>query len=113
MSYVVEVAIGIDDKAANRDTRLVPHRSRGVPRRRAGHAFRRPHPALRARARRLRLVADPQSGGDTLCVAPDNFVIAAARQCRSGQTPAPFTQVNPTQTDDGNLVCLSRRGQRV
>src|SRR2546428_3137441 len=46
----------------------------------------------------------PQSGGDTLCVAPDNFVIAAARQCRSGQTPAPFTQVNPTQTDDGNLV---------
>ena len=31
-------------------------------------------------------------------------MIAAARQCRSGQTPAPFTQINPTQTDDGNLV---------
>src|SRR5260370_20338370 len=46
----------------------------------------------------------PQSGRDTLCVAPDNFVIAAARQCRSGQTPSPFTQVNPTQTDDCNLV---------
>src|SRR5207244_12006060 len=38
------------------------------------------------------------------CIAPDNFVIAAARQCRSGQTPAPFTQINPTKTDDGNLV---------
>ena len=46
----------------------------------------------------------PQSGDDTLCIAPENFVIAAARQCRAGQTPAPFTQINPTRTDDGNLV---------
>jgi uncharacterized membrane protein len=46
----------------------------------------------------------PQSGNDTLCVAPGNFVIAAARQCRAGQTPAQFTQVTPTQADDGNLV---------
>jgi uncharacterized membrane protein len=46
----------------------------------------------------------PQNGGDTLCIAPDNFVIAAARQCRSGQSPAPFTQITPTPADDGNLV---------
>ncbi|HEX4491384.1 MAG TPA: DUF1036 domain-containing protein, partial [Acidimicrobiia bacterium] len=46
----------------------------------------------------------PQNGGDTLCIAPDNFVIAAARQCRAGQTPAPFTQITPTTADDGNLV---------
>src|SRR5260370_31131768 len=46
----------------------------------------------------------PQNGGDTLCTAPDNFVIAAARHCRTGQTPAPFTQVSPTPTDDRNLV---------
>src|SRR6185312_2494102 len=46
----------------------------------------------------------PQNGSDTLCVAPGNFVIAAARQCRSGQTPAQFTQITPTKTDDGNLV---------
>src|SRR6202007_3115322 len=46
----------------------------------------------------------PQNGNDTLCVASDNFVIAAARQCRAGQTPAPFTQIVPTATDDGNLV---------
>jgi uncharacterized membrane protein len=31
-------------------------------------------------------------------------VIAAARQCRAGQTPAPFTQITPTQAEDGNLV---------
>src|SRR5262249_58744063 len=46
----------------------------------------------------------PQNGNDTLCIAQGNFVIAAARQCRSGQTPAQFTQIAPTQTDDGNLV---------
>ena len=46
----------------------------------------------------------PQSGADTLCIAPDNFVIAAARQCRAGQSPAQFTAIKPTQTDDGNLV---------
>src|SRR6185312_3093678 len=46
----------------------------------------------------------PQNGSDTLCVAADNFVIAAARQCRAGQTPAAFTQIIPTQSDDGNLV---------
>jgi uncharacterized membrane protein len=46
----------------------------------------------------------PQNGNDTLCVAQGNFVIAAARQCRSGQTPAQFTQVTPTQGDDGNLI---------
>ena len=36
--------------------------------------------------------------------AAEKGVIAAARQCRTGQTPAPFTQITPTQTDDGNLV---------
>src|SRR4029077_6905493 len=46
----------------------------------------------------------PQNGNDTLCIAQDNFVIAVARQCRSGQTPAPFTQITPQQSDDGNLV---------
>ena len=36
----------------------------------------------------------PQNGNDTLCVAPENFVIAAARQCRGNQTPAGNYQVN-------------------
>jgi uncharacterized membrane protein len=46
----------------------------------------------------------PQNGSDMLCVAQDNFVIAAARQCRSGQSQAAFTQVTPTKGEDGNLV---------
>ena len=45
----------------------------------------------------------PQRGSDTL-YRRTNFVIAAARQCRGNQTPAPFTQITPTQTDDGHLV---------
>jgi len=46
----------------------------------------------------------PQNGSDMLCVAQDNFVIAAARQCRSGQTQAAFTQITPTQAADGNFT---------
>ena len=34
----------------------------------------------------------------------ESIVIAAARQCRGNQTPAAFTQITPTRTDDGNLV---------
>jgi hypothetical protein len=45
-----------------------------------------------------------QNGTDNLCIAPDNFVIAAARQCRAGQSQVPFTMIKPTQTDDGNMV---------
>ena len=46
----------------------------------------------------------PQGGGGTLCIATDNFVIAAARQCRGSERPARFTQITPTRTDDGNLA---------
>jgi hypothetical protein len=31
----------------------------------------------------------------------------AARQCRGNQTLAPFTQITPTRTDDGNLAYLA------
>ena len=104
MSYVVEAAIGIDDKSATATRgwfRIDPAACRVV--------LQGPLTADRIllNARALGLYGSspmPQSGADTLCIAPDNFVIAAARQCRSGQTPAPFTQINPTQTDDGNLV---------
>src|SRR5260221_3594254 len=104
MSYVVEVAIGIDDKAATATRgwfRIDPAACRVV----AQGTLTADRILLNARALGVYGSSPiPQSGGDTLCIAPDNFVIAAARQCRSGQTPAPFTQVNPTQTDDGNLV---------
>jgi uncharacterized membrane protein len=104
MSYVVEVAIGIDDKAATATRgwfRIDPAACRVV----AQGTLTADRILLHARALGV-YGSSPvaQGGGDTLCIAPDNFVIAAARQCRGNQTPASFTQITPTQTDGGNLV---------
>jgi uncharacterized membrane protein len=104
MSYVIEAAIGIDDKAATATRgwfRIDPAACRVV----VQGTLTADRILLNARALAVYGSSPiPQNGGDTLCIAPDNFVIAAARQCRTGQTPAPFTQITPTATDDGNLV---------
>jgi uncharacterized membrane protein len=104
MSYVVEAAIGIDHQSATATRgwfRIDPATCRVV----AQGTLTAERILLHARALGLYGSSPmPQSGADTLCIAEQNFVIAAARQCRSGQTPAPFTQINPTATDDGNLV---------
>jgi len=104
MSYVVEAAIGIDDKSATATRgwfRIDPAACRVV----AQGTLTADRILLNARALGVYGASPvPQSGNDTLCIAPDNFVIAAARQCRGNQTPAPFTQITPTRTDDGNLV---------
>jgi uncharacterized membrane protein len=104
MSYVVEVAIGIDDKAATATRgwfRIDPATCRVV----VQGTLAADRILLNARALGVYGSSPiPQNGGDTLCIAPDKFVIAAARQCRAGQTPAPFTQISPTRTDDGGLV---------
>src|SRR3954467_4061781 len=104
MSYVVEAAIGIDDKAATAPRgwcRIDPATCRVV----VQGTLSADRILLNARALGVYGASPiPQNGSDTLCVAQDNFVIAAARQCRSGQTQAAFTQITPTKTDDGNLV---------
>jgi uncharacterized membrane protein len=104
MSYVVEAAIGIDDKAATATRgwfRIDPAACRVV----LQGVLTADRILLNARALGVYGASPiPQNGSDTLCIAPENFVIAAARQCRSGQTPAAFTQITPTKTDDGNLV---------
>jgi uncharacterized membrane protein len=104
MSYVIEAAIGIDDKAATATRgwfRIDPAQCRVV----AQGTLAVDRILLNARALSVYGASPiPQSGADTLCIAPDNFVIAAARQCRSGQSPAPFTEIKPTPTDEGNLV---------
>jgi uncharacterized membrane protein len=104
MSYVIEAAIGIDDKAATATRgwfRIDPATCRVV----VQGTLSADRILLNARALGVYGASPlPQNGTDTLCVAPGDFVIAAARQCRSGQTQAPFTQIKPTQADDGNLV---------
>ena len=104
MSYVVEAAIGIDEKSATATRgwfRIDPATCRVV----VQGTLNADRILLNARALPVYGASPlPQNGNDTLCVAQSNFVIAAARECRTGQTPAQFTQVTPTQTDDGNLV---------
>lgn len=104
MSYVVEAAIGIDDKSATATRgwfRIDPAQCRVV----VQGTLTADRILLHARALSI-YGASPvaQNGTDNLCIAPDNFVIAAARQCRAGQSQVPFTMIKPTQTDDGNMV---------
>jgi uncharacterized membrane protein len=104
MSYVVEAAIGLDDKGTTATRgwfRIDPAQCRVV----LQGALTADRILLHARALPVYGASPiPQNGSDNLCISVDNFTIAAARQCRSGQTPAPFTEIKPTQTDDGNLV---------
>lgn len=104
MSYVVDAAIGIDDQSATATRgwfRINPAQCRTV----AQGTLSADRILLHARTLGI-YGSSPvaQNGSDMLCVAQDDFVIAAARQCRAGQTQAPFTMIKPSTTDDGNMV---------
>ncbi len=104
MSYVVEAALGLDDKGTTATRgwfRIDPAQCRVV----LQGVLAVDHLYLHARALPVYGVSPaPQSGSEQLCIAADNFTIAAARQCRSGQSVAAFTEIRPTTTDDGNLI---------
>jgi uncharacterized membrane protein len=104
MSYVVEAAIGIDDKGATATRgwfRIDPAQCRTV----APGAITADRLLLNARALSVYGASPvPQNGADMLCTSQGNFVIAAARDCRGGQSAVPFTEVKPSTDDGGNSV---------
>jgi uncharacterized membrane protein len=103
MSYVVDAAIAVDADGATATRgwfRLDPAQCRIVlqgdlP---AGRLL------LHVRTPAFYGVPPTQAGRDRLCIADDDFTIAAARQCRAGHTLAPFTEIKPSPGDDGSLT---------
>jgi uncharacterized membrane protein len=103
MSYVVEAAVGIEDKSTTVSrgwTRVEPGQCQTVVEGRIdGQRFfvhARALPAYGASPL-------PQSGDADLCVGQDSFAIpAATRGCtRSGQRFVRFAEVKPTETESG------------
>jgi uncharacterized membrane protein len=107
MSYVVEVALGFEDKAAAATRgwfRIDPGQCRTVLQ--GTLAAERVY----VHARALPVYGGsplPPAGHADLCVMSGNFVIAAARSCRSGQSLARFTEVKPAETEQGLTASLA------
>ncbi len=108
MSYVVEAAIGIDDKgaAATRGWfRIDPGQCRTVVQGELQAT------ALFVHARALAVYGGsplPQAGHADFCIQSDSFVLANARTCtRPNQRLARFTEVRPSETDKGLTVYLA------
>ena len=110
MSYVVEAAIGVEDRnttATRGWFRINPASCRVVMQ----GAVSADRLLLHARALPVYGASPaPQNGTDNLCIAPNDFLIAAARQCRGNQTSVPFTEVKPTDSGDGNLATYLAEG---
>ena len=112
MSYVVETAIGIEDKgaAATRGWfRIDPGQCRAVLQ---GEVQAE---ALYLHARALAVYGAsplPQSGHADLCVAQENFILASARTCnRPGQKLARFTAIKPSETEKGLTTYLAEEAE--
>ena len=108
MSYVVEAALGIEDKGAVATRgwfRIDPGQCRAVLK---GNLEAE---TLYIHARALAIYGAsplPQSGHADLCVTKDDFVLAAARTCgRGGGSLARFTTVRPSQTEQGLVAYLA------
>ena len=113
MSYVVETAIGVEDKgaAATRGWfRIDPGQCRVVLQ---GEVQAE---TLYVHARALPVYGAsplPQGGHADLCIAQDNFVLAAARSCggRAGQKLVRFTAIKPSETDKGLTAYLAEEAE--
>ena len=70
-----------------------------------GTLHRRPHPAQCPRARPSMAPRRSRRTAATRCASRRTISSSPPRaSAAAGQTPAPFTQITPTQSDDGNLV---------
>ncbi len=113
MSYVVETAVGIEDKgaAATRGWfRIDPGQCRVVIQ---GEVQAE---SLYVHARALPVYGAsplPQGGHADLCVANENFILASARACggRTGQKLARFTAVKPSETEKGLTAYLAEEAE--
>jgi len=112
MSYVVEVALALEDKGAVATRgwfRVDPGQCRTVLQGALTAA------SMYVHARALPVYGPsplPQDGNADLCVAQHgNFVIAAARSCRAGQQPARFAEVKPSETEKGLTVYLAEEAE--
>lgn len=107
MSYVVEAALAFEDRgtAASRGWyRLDPGQCRDAMQGKlpAGEMY------LHARVPALYGSSPLPARGDTeFCVGTADFAIANARNCRSGQRPALFTAVKPSETEGRHHVTLA------
>lgn len=107
-SYVLDLALGLEDKgaAATRGWfRVDPGACRsvlqGTPQAEKVYIHARAHPAYGPSPL-------PQAGHADLCIADGNFVIAAAKACqtRAGQRLMRFSEVKPSQTEQGLTAYL-------
>jgi uncharacterized membrane protein len=113
MSYVVEAAIGLEDKGATATRgwfRIDPGGCRTVIQGevQAESVF------VHARALPVYGASPlPQAGHADLCVAKDDFILASARTCaaRAGQSLARFTQIRPSETDQGLSAYLAEEAE--
>jgi uncharacterized membrane protein len=99
MSYVIESAIGVEDKgvvATRGWFRMDPGQCRTIVQGDLAYD----HLYVHARALPVYGASPlPQTGQADLCVAAGDFIIAAARNCRAGQQPVRFNEIKPSDVE--------------
>jgi uncharacterized membrane protein len=112
MSYVVETAIGIEDKGSSTTRgwfRIDPGQCRNVLQGESqaeGYYLHARTPAVYGAS------PLPQAGHADLCIAQDNFVITSAQLCtRPGQRLIRFTAVRPSATEQGLTANLAEEAE--